>query len=301
MANLKISQLPSAATATTADILAIVNGGVTSKITLGDVVNLTAFGVSGNTSGTCISDIYVSNVNSCSPLTFTSDGKLIATLTKTSGFAMESGSNFVIPTGSAIVDGVGDAMLEEGSSTNKFSADGKTGFASDYWDGDGLYRTSVSGTSTGVTATTKFDTSNDFKNGLTRGRVDWVDEDGSVIPACPAFNSYKTYSSTDLIISDTITGLKAGAFNVDFINEYNLESGTYTSKIDGGSALILTKTELSAPKIKTVKGVFNFGDTSTPIPATVDADGTEGDMVAGGGYIYVYLSGSWARAELFGF
>ena len=177
MANLKISQLPTAATATTADQIAVVNEGVTSKITIEDIANLTAFGVSGNTSGTCISDIFVSTVNSCSPLIFKSGDQIIATLSQGSGFAIESGVNFVIPTGSEIVNGVGSPLVSEGSSSNRVNADGVDAISSDYWSGD-IYRTSISGTSSGSTATTRYETSYQIGDNLkTESR--WVIPDGS--------------------------------------------------------------------------------------------------------------------------
>ena len=158
MANLKISQLPVAAIPTVNDLLAVVNSGTTSQITVQDIINLTPdVGFTGNTSGTCITDIFVTNLNSCSPLNIFADGIKMGEFTQASGFKLESGVNFVIPTGSEIVDGGGSPLVSEGSSSNRVSADGVEAIASDYWGGD-IYRTSISGTSSGSTATTRYET-----------------------------------------------------------------------------------------------------------------------------------------------
>lgn len=166
MANLKISQLPTAATATTADLLAIVNGGVTSKITLEDVAELTAFGVSGNTSGTCISNIFVSNVNSCSPLNIYDAGQKVATFEYANGFQLVDGVDMVIPSNSEIIDSFGNALLSSISTTNIQNSGGVSSTAVNFWGTNDLpsYTERISGTTTGATATTRYDKILDIEN-----------------------------------------------------------------------------------------------------------------------------------------
>lgn len=226
MANLKISQLPTAATATTADQIAVVNEGVTSKITIQDIINLTPdVGFTGNTSGTCITDIFASNYNSCSPLTFKSEGQVMGTFTVGEGLKLGTGVNFVIPSGSEIVDGAGSPLVSEGSSSNRINANGIAALSSDYWGGD-IYRTTTSGTTTATTATTKFETSHNLTNGRISKNIDWVDTDGNELPQCSSFDTYKTYNTSELISTDVKSGWIVGLTNAGrFTESFNLATG----------------------------------------------------------------------------
>ena len=68
----KISELPISQSLSNADLLAIVSGGITSQTTLGEISasisGHTIPSFTGNTSGTCIDEIWVTTISGCSPV-----------------------------------------------------------------------------------------------------------------------------------------------------------------------------------------------------------------------------------------
>jgi hypothetical protein len=71
MANIPISALPNVQPSgyTPNDLLVIVNSGTTSNTSLSSITSYVLGSFTGNTSASCISDLYVTNVHGCSPIT----------------------------------------------------------------------------------------------------------------------------------------------------------------------------------------------------------------------------------------
>jgi hypothetical protein len=212
MANLKISQLPSAS-ATTSDLLAVVNNGTTKKITINDIVGLVpATPFTGNTSGDCISDIYVSNIHSCSPVQFFDNQTPLLSIDSINGFTLVEGINMVVPDGSGINDSDGNTLLDGKSTTNTYNSNSSTGFATNYWENN-LYESSISGTSTATTATTVFRTSQNIEEGLQIFEINNINGGlvyqtstggGSGCPGCES--SSDCGSPSGRIIGDCVNG-----------------------------------------------------------------------------------------------
>jgi hypothetical protein len=147
-----------------------ISGGTYSNgtLTLGrnDGVDITVdgFTFTGNTSGDCISDIYVSNIHSCSPVQFFDNQTPLLSIDSINGFTLVEGINMVIPDGSGINDSDGNTLLDGKSTTNTYNSNSSTGFATNYWENN-LYESSISGTSTATTATTVFRTTQSILDG----------------------------------------------------------------------------------------------------------------------------------------
>jgi len=99
----KISELPVSGPLSNADLLAIVNVGITSKTTLGEIVGaISGHSIpqfTGNTSGDCINELWVSSISGCSPVTIgeakfpqgiTVSGESVSTENQTEIFSTQS-------------------------------------------------------------------------------------------------------------------------------------------------------------------------------------------------------------------
>jgi hypothetical protein len=158
MANLKISQLPSVVIPTINDFMVVVNDGITKKMTIDDLKGIISF--TGNTSGDCISDIYVSTIHSCSPLTidaefteFFSEGVKLATFTVADGLKMEDNVSLKLGAGSTIVNEAGTPIVkEDGSNEQAKSGPYGNGLVLDGFVGDSLtFKKEFTGTTSGGT------------------------------------------------------------------------------------------------------------------------------------------------------
>jgi len=100
MANIPISALPNVQPSgyTPNDLLVIVNNGVTKNTSLFDISSYVFSSFTGNTSATCITDLYVTNLYGCSPINV-NDSLIMATGTSisssngTAKIELDSGGN----------------------------------------------------------------------------------------------------------------------------------------------------------------------------------------------------------------
>jgi hypothetical protein len=110
----KISELPVSGPLSNADLLAIVNVGITSKTTLGEIAGaISGHSIpqfTGNTSGDCINELWVSSISGCSPVTIgeakfpqgiTVSGESVSTENQTEIFSTQS-FNISMDTGDTI-------------------------------------------------------------------------------------------------------------------------------------------------------------------------------------------------------
>ena len=217
----------------------------------------------GNTSGDCISDIYVSNLHSCSPLNILTGDKLLATFTELDGFKLEDNVNMVIPNNSKIVDELGDELLTNSKTIDRINESGISAESTKYWSvGSSIYSENVSGSLSAKTPTTNFVTTHDIVSGIIKNEINGA---GLLIESVESLAESVEYVRSIHISGDTgntVTSTKTNGVNElkEYVKEELIESS-----IDGVESGLKEVKLLKESSVDTINEFYVAGNESNVV------------------------------------